>query len=77
MLAEERAISREAQLLELGETQIGSHYSYILREEKQVESKEFPLFPFDLTVEATQHFSDENKLGEGGFGPVYKVITRL
>lgn len=53
MLAEERAISREAQLLKLGESQIGSHYSYILREEKQVESKEFPLFPFDLTVEAT------------------------
>ncbi|KAH9748226.1 cysteine-rich receptor-like protein kinase 10 [Citrus sinensis] len=71
---EERAISREAQLLELGESQIGSHYSYILREEKQVESKEFPLFPFDLTVEATQHFSDENKLGEGGFGPVYKGV---
>ncbi|XP_024047417.1 putative receptor-like protein kinase At4g00960 [Citrus clementina] len=71
---EERAISREAQLLELGEIQIGSHYSYILREEKQVESKEFPLFPFDLTVEATQHFSDENKLGEGGFGPVYKGV---
>ncbi|KAK4858660.1 hypothetical protein QYF36_020066 [Acer negundo] len=28
----------------------------------------------DLTLEATQHFSEENKLGEGGFGPVYKGI---
>ncbi|KAK3188280.1 hypothetical protein Dsin_027841 [Dipteronia sinensis] len=32
------------------------------------------MFPLDLTLEATQHFSDENKLGEGGFGPVYKGI---
>jgi hypothetical protein len=30
---------------------------------------------FDLaTIEAaTNHFSDDNKLGEGGFGAVYKV----
>ncbi|GAY58792.1 hypothetical protein CUMW_189640 [Citrus unshiu] len=27
-----------------------------------------------LALEATRHFSDENKLGEGGFGPVYKGI---
>ncbi|XP_052203592.1 cysteine-rich receptor-like protein kinase 25 isoform X5 [Diospyros lotus] len=26
----------------------------------------------DLILAATAHFSDENKLGEGGFGPVYK-----
>ena len=30
---------------------------------------------FDLStiLSATNNFSDENKLGEGGFGPVYKV----
>ncbi|KAL1166331.1 hypothetical protein V6Z11_A06G189900 [Gossypium hirsutum] len=33
----------------------------------------FPLFSFDSVSLATDNFSSENKLGEGGFGPVYKV----
>ncbi|GAY58793.1 hypothetical protein CUMW_189640 [Citrus unshiu] len=36
--------------------------------------QELPIFPLGLALEATRHFSDENKLGEGGFGPVYKGI---
>ncbi|TYH74728.1 hypothetical protein ES332_D05G422200v1 [Gossypium tomentosum] len=32
----------------------------------------FPLFSFDSISLATDNFSSENKLGEGGFGPVYK-----
>ncbi|KAL4332143.1 hypothetical protein GQ457_07G013970 [Hibiscus cannabinus] len=32
----------------------------------------FPLFSFASVSEATENFSLENKLGEGGFGPVYK-----
>lgn len=27
----------------------------------------------EVILEATGNFSDENKLGRGGFGPVYKV----
>ncbi|KAH9782630.1 retrovirus-related pol polyprotein from transposon RE1 [Citrus sinensis] len=50
-------------------------YSYkILRGKKKVESQELPFFPLDLIHEATHNFSNENKLGEGGFGPVYKGI---
>ncbi|XP_071696934.1 G-type lectin S-receptor-like serine/threonine-protein kinase At4g27290 isoform X2 [Rutidosis leptorrhynchoides] len=31
-----------------------------------------PLFSFSILLTATDNFSEENKLGEGGFGPVYK-----
>lgn len=32
------------------------------------------IFDFSTIDIATNHFSDRNKLGEGGFGPVYKVV---
>ncbi|XXG71257.1 hypothetical protein AAC387_Pa07g0552 [Persea americana] len=35
---------------------------------------ELPLFSFSNVAIATNNFSDENKLGEGGFGLVYKYI---
>lgn len=36
---------------------------------------EFPKFRFSSISDATNKFSIANKLGEGGFGPVYKVST--
>lgn len=35
--------------------------------------KELPLFEFQVLAAATNNFSLRNKLGQGGFGPVYKV----
>lgn len=35
---------------------------------------ELPLFDLYTISKATDNFSINNKLGEGGFGPVYKVI---
>ena len=34
---------------------------------------EFTFYEFSQVLEATNNFSVENKLGQGGFGPVYKV----
>ncbi|KAI3753820.1 hypothetical protein L2E82_25884 [Cichorium intybus] len=38
------------------------------------EDLELPLFSFSTLVKATNKFSLNNKLGEGGFGPVYKGV---
>ena len=42
-------------------------------EGNQLSGAELPLFNFSYILAATNNFSDENKLGQGGFGPVYKV----
>ena len=34
---------------------------------------EMPIFDFTTIANATNNFSSSNKIGEGGFGPVYKV----
>lgn len=41
--------------------------------ETAVDEIELPLFDITTLVIATNKFSDENKLGQGGFGIVYKV----
>ncbi|KAF7814274.1 G-type lectin S-receptor-like serine/threonine-protein kinase CES101 isoform X1 [Senna tora] len=38
-------------------------------------SNEVEIFSYESIVAATNNFSTDNKLGEGGFGPVYKVIS--
>lgn len=45
----------------------------------KIESEDFdlPLVDFKRIVDATDNFSQDNKLGEGGYGPVYKVITLM
>ncbi|CAL5336290.1 unnamed protein product [Camellia sinensis] len=44
------------------------------REENQKEEFELPLFELATISNATKNFSQDNKIGEGGFGPVYKGI---
>lgn len=40
---------------------------------KNLDPQEFPFIPIESVRVATNDFSDSNKLGQGGFGPVYKV----
>ncbi|XP_049396691.1 cysteine-rich receptor-like protein kinase 10 isoform X2 [Solanum stenotomum] len=62
--------SRELQLLDIiGET-LDENDDF--GTEKKGRSRECPVVKLDLIRVATQNFSEENKLGEGGFGPVYK-----
>ncbi|KAK4838192.1 hypothetical protein QYF36_011768 [Acer negundo] len=73
---EEKTNSQDQpRLLRLGEHKIGDDSSYnILGGEKQTESQDLSMFPLSLILKATQNFFDKNKLGEGGFGSVYKGI---
>lgn len=52
--------------------EMGSGYN-----EDQNEDMELPFFDLSTIVAATQNFSLENKIGQGGFGPVYRVIRLL
>lgn len=45
------------------------HRSKLCKEDMDLQT-----FDLSIIVEATNNFSSSNKLGEGGFGPVYKVI---
>lgn len=42
-------------------------------DEMKDEDVELPIFDLSVILEATDNFAPENKLGQGGFGPVYKV----
>lgn len=40
----------------------------------KVKLEEIPLFNYERLAAATENFHSANKLGQGGFGPVYKVM---
>ncbi|XP_038710343.1 receptor-like serine/threonine-protein kinase SD1-8 isoform X4 [Tripterygium wilfordii] len=54
----------------LNEVVISSKRDY--SSENNVDDLELPLFDFGTIVTATDNFANENKLGQGGFGCVYK-----
>nr|XP_016492375.1 PREDICTED: G-type lectin S-receptor-like serine/threonine-protein kinase At4g27290 [Nicotiana tabacum] len=53
-------------------------FLYIWKKKKKLrpeEDFELPLFQLLTIIRATNNFSVNNKMGEGGFGPVYKEIA--
>lgn len=42
-----------------------------------VSCEELPFMDLDTIITATDNFSDSNKLGQGGFGSVYKVTPLI
>lgn len=47
---------------------------YVYADGENIENIDSILFDFNTIKVATNNFSSINKLGEGGFGPVYKVL---
>lgn len=45
--------------------------------ERYVDDLDLPLLDLSTIITATNNFSVKNKIGEGGFGPVYRVIQIL
>jgi hypothetical protein len=44
--------------------------------DQNIEDLELPFFDLSTICNATDNFSSKNKLGECGFGPVYKVTLQ-
>ncbi|CAN4114654.1 unnamed protein product [Withania somnifera] len=50
------------------------HWDKVEEEENKDEVIDVPYFQLETILAATDNFSNANKLGQGGFGPVYKGI---
>ncbi|WCJ20313.1 cysteine-rich RLK (RECEPTOR-like protein kinase) 25 [Euphorbia peplus] len=68
--------SQEVRLLNLRRQLGDDHSDQDIRVDMALNSKDCPEFSFDTIYEAANHFSDDSKLGEGGFGSVYKGKLR-
>lgn len=57
---------------------VALHFQIAPRENpEETDDLELPLFDLATIAKATNNFSTDNKLGQGGFGPVYKVKYQL
>ncbi|TKY58884.1 hydrolase [Spatholobus suberectus] len=68
----DRKMKRKKLLLEVGGNAIGSYGKAKETTKKGKAINEIEVFNLENIIVATNNFSPDNKLGEGGFGPVYK-----
>lgn len=70
-----KAGNKRQQMLKTEETEKGHSEESMLRHDVHgVKFGELPLFKFQMLSDATDKFDSINKLGQGGFGSVYKVF---
>lgn len=53
------------------------HERLVLLGEIERRDLDVPFYEFGSVLQATENFSDSNKLGRGGFGDVYKVDASI
>jgi len=52
---------------------LNSIFSQEQTDREESMNTDFPMMPLSTILKCTNNFSEEQKLGKGGFGPVYKV----
>jgi len=62
-------------VLSIRETHPESQIAGLSGELQQVKIQDVPVFNFENIAASTNHFNLANKLGQGGFGAVYKVTV--
>ncbi|PKI51141.1 hypothetical protein CRG98_028428, partial [Punica granatum] len=67
-----KKVTQDMPLFDVDMMSIAAHLTEHPANGKQKNSNWFPQFTLASTTSATDNFSQQNKLGEGGFGPVYK-----
>ncbi|KAI3686253.1 hypothetical protein L1987_79927 [Smallanthus sonchifolius] len=67
---------RKNSVLKGEEEQVGNDTDQLYTNESQKEDLELPLVGLSEIVKATHNFSFNNKIGEGGYGPVYKGVLQ-
>jgi hypothetical protein len=60
-----------------GNTAANESYDTIKDLEDEFKGHDIKVFNYTLIIEATMDFSPQNKLGQGSYGPVYKVTLNF